>query len=235
MDKRWHQLADILVNYSTEVKPGERVMIAMGEIETFPLIKAVYESVIKAGAYPQVQFLSEKLRHTLLKYGNSEQIIWCPEIEVYGMEWADVYIGLRGACNLYEHSDIPSDKLAMNQSVMGKISSLRWDKTRWVLVRVPNETFAQQAETDLETLMEMFFSACLVNWETEALSLRRISKVLEKGSMIRIIGHRTDLCFSVKDRKWFPSYGKINMPDGEIYTSPVTSSLNGYIFFEFPG
>lgn len=70
LDKRWQQLGELMVNYSAEVKPGERVMIAMLELETFPLVRAVYEAVVKAGGYPQVQFLSETLRHSLLKYGN---------------------------------------------------------------------------------------------------------------------------------------------------------------------
>ena len=58
-DPRWKAVADVLVHYSTAVQPGERVMIAMGEIESFPLAHAVYESCIKAGAFPQVQLLSE--------------------------------------------------------------------------------------------------------------------------------------------------------------------------------
>ncbi len=101
-DKRWKQLGDVLVHYSAEVKPGHRIMIAMGELESFPLVHAVYEASIKAGAFPQVQFLSETLRRSVLKYGTSEQLRWVPEIEAYGMEWADVYFGLRGAYNLYE-------------------------------------------------------------------------------------------------------------------------------------
>lgn len=235
MDKRWKQLGEILVNYSTEVKRDERVMIAMTEAETFPLCHAVYEAVIKANAYPQVQLLSEKLRHSLMKYGGKEQINWIPEIEAYGMEWADVYIGLRGAHNLYEHADISSDVLAINQRATGNISTMRWEKTRWVLIRVPNEAFAYQAETDLETAMDMFFDACLLDWKLQTESLDRIRKYLGKGSLIRIVGEKTDLSFSVKKRKWFVSIGKVNMPDGEIFTTPVNSTLNGYIYFEFPG
>ncbi len=168
MDPRWKQLGDILINYSTAVRPGERVMIAMIEPETVSLAQGVYEAAVKAGAYPQVQFLSETLRHAIMKYGNEAQVDWVPEIEAYGMEWADVYIALRGAHNLYEHADIPTEVLARNQVVMGKVSALRWEKTRWCLVRVPNESFAQQAETNLETVMEMFFDACLLDWQAES-------------------------------------------------------------------
>ena len=42
MDKRWEKLGEILVNYSTRVVPGDRVMIAMIEPETYPLTKGVY-------------------------------------------------------------------------------------------------------------------------------------------------------------------------------------------------
>ena len=125
MDKRWQQLGDLLINYATEVRPGERVMIAMSEVQTLPLAEAVYAAAIRTGAYPQVQFLSETLRHSLLKYGSAEQLAWVPEIEAYGMEWADVYIGLRGAYNLHIHSQIPAEKLSLNQGAMGKVSTLR--------------------------------------------------------------------------------------------------------------
>jgi aminopeptidase len=149
------------------VKKGERVMIAMHELESFPLVQAVYEAALKAGAFPQVQFLSETLRHSLLKYGNDEQLRWLPEIEAYGMEWAHVYFGLRGAHNLYEHWDIPACRLSLNQAALGEVSSLRWERTRWCLVRVPNADLAQQAETDLETITDMFFNACLIDWKAE--------------------------------------------------------------------
>jgi aminopeptidase len=234
-DRRWKQLGDLLVNYSAEVKPGERVMIAMGELESFPLVCAVYEAVIKAGAFPQVQFLSETLRHLVLKYGNAEQLNWLPEIEAHGMEWADVYFGLRGAHNLYEHWDIPADRLSINQAAMGRVSSLRWQKTRWCLVRIPNGDLAQQAEIDLETLIDMFFSACLIDWKAETAKWRQWAERLSGAARIHITGRETDLRFSVKGRKWMLGDGKMNMPDGEIATSPVSETLDGQIYFEFPG
>jgi aminopeptidase len=235
MDKRWYKLADILVNYSTQVKPGERVMIAMHEVESLPLARATYESVVKAGGFPQIQFLSETLRHSLLQYGSDEQLTWVPEIEAYGMEWADVYIGLRGAHNLSELADIPTEKLALNQRAMGKVSTMRWEKTRWTLVRVPNEAFAMQADTDEETISDMFFDACLLDWPAVSKDWFRLAGLLEKGKEIRIAGKGTDLRFSVDGRKWVASDGRINMPDGEIFTSPVTETIDGCIEFEFPG
>ena len=145
MDPRWRQVADVLVGYSTAVQPRERVMIAMVEAQTLPLAQAVYEACVKAGAYPQVQFLSEALRHSLLRYGDAEQVSWRPEIEAYGMDWADVYIGLRGASDASLMREIDAAALAANQAAQGAISAMRWDKTRWCLVRVPNEAMARSS------------------------------------------------------------------------------------------
>ncbi len=235
MDPRWRKLGELLVGYSLQVKPGEKVMIAMGELESYPLLRGAFEAVIKAGGYPQVQFLSEGLRHLLLKHGSPEQLSWVPAIEAYGMEWADCYLGLRGASNLHEHDDIPAERLALNQKAMGRISTFRWQKTRWCLVRVPNAAFAQQAQTDEETLTEMFFEACLLDWPRESARWREWAARLDGAQRVRVTGRDTDLRFSVRGRKWFAWDGRSNMPDGEIMTAPVEDSLDGEIRFELPG
>lgn len=235
MDKRWHQLADILVNYSTSVRSGERVMIAMKETESRPLVRAVYEAAIKAGGYPQVQFLSDELWHASMRYGAPEQVSWVPEIEAYGMEWADVYFGLRAAHSPQPFADIDAQTLASHRQAMGKISSMRWQKTRWCLIPVPSAALAQQAKTDLCGITEMFFNACLQDWTSVSAEWRTTARQLGRGSHIRLVGKETDLRFSTEGRTWEVGDGRFNMPDGEIWTAPVNPTLNGHIYFEFPG
>jgi len=235
MDKRWKKLGNLLVNYSMKVQPGERVMIAMVEKETYPLMHAIYEASIKVGAYPQVQFLSEELNRLVLKYGDNNLIKWIPEIEAYGMEWADVYFGLRGAHNLDVLWDIPAEKLSALRRAMGQISTMRWEKTRWCLLRVPNAAFAYQAGVDEESIMDMFFDACLLNWPEVSKEWRRWADILNKGRYIRVVGRDTDLSFSTEGRTWSVAEGIGNMPDGEIATSPVETTVDGHIYFEFPG
>lgn len=235
MDKRWKDVGELLVNYSLEVKPGEKVMIAMKEVETYPLMLAVYEASLKAGAYPQVQFISEELNRRVMKYGSREQVDWVPEIEAYGMEWADVYFGLRGAHNLDVHWDCPADVLAAHRRAMGKISTLRWQKTRWCLLTVPNDALAHQAGVDVETITDMWFNGCLLDWEKESKRLGALVEKLNKGKEVRVVGKKTDLTFSLEGRWWSAAVGRGNMPDSEIATSPVVETVNGHIYFDFPG
>jgi aminopeptidase len=233
-DPRWGDVGRVLVQHSTQVRPGERVMIAMGEVDSYPLARGVFEAVVEAGGLPQVQFLSEELRHAILAHGNADQLAWVPEIEAYGMQWADVYIALRGGFDLDVHADIPSERLAVNQAAQGRVSTLRWQNTRWSLVRVPNQAFADQAGVPLDKVTEMFFAGCLIDWEAAAGEWSAWADRAASGRLVEIQGPGTDLRFSVEGRRWIVADGRTNMPDGELMTAPVTETIDGVITFENP-
>ena len=231
----WEDLAKILVTYSTKVRPGDRVLITMVEVDTFQLARAVYSQVVQAGGFPYVEFQSAYLERELLLHGNQQQLDWITEPSSYGMEWADVYIGLRGNRNPFEFNNIPAEKIKSHRRALGHISAMRNELTRWVLVRVPNESLAQQAEMSLDEMMDFFFTATLRDWHKEATRYRELQKIFESASQVRITGKGTDLSFSTAGRNYKIGDGTLNMPDGEIYTSPVEDSVNGEITFDFPG
>lgn len=233
-DERWNRLAEILVSYSTRVQPGDRVMINMMEVETRPLVEAVYEAVVKAGGLPEVYYSSDWLKRILLRNGSDEQVDWVPEIEAQGMEWADAYIGLRGARNPYEFGDIPAERLAAHRRAMGKVSAKRNELERWVLVKVPNEAFAQQAGLSLDETMRFFFEASLRDWQHESERLRELMVRFQAAESVRIVGEDTDVSFSTRGRTYVAGDGRMNMPDGEIFTAPVEDSVKGSIYFELP-
>ena len=237
-DKRWKQLGEVFINHCLKLKNGEKLMIAQYEPETWPLALGTYEAAVKAGGYPQIQLKSEYLRRAFMKYGTEKQYAWLPELEKLGMEWADAYVALRGGYNLDIYHDISADVLAVNQAVHGKVSSLRWQHTRWLLSRVPNAAFAQQAGLDLETVTDMYFNSCLMDY-TEGLREWELwtDKIKTKGNqLVHIKGKKTDLQFEVNGESWQASAVIRNIPGGEIFCGPVnTKNLNGTIYWENPG
>ena len=233
-DPRWPRLAEILVIYSTRTQPGDRVLIAMTEPETFPLAVAVYECAVRAGAFPQVQFGSAYLERALLRHGGDDQIGRVPDLERDGLLWADTYVGLRGASDPQLLAGIASERLTAHRRAMGAVSALRNEQTRWVLVRVPNEAFARQAGMGLEETMTFFFAATLRDWEAEARQYEAIRDRFQAATRVRLRGRDTDLTFATSGRTYVIGDGHINMPDGEIYTAPVEESANGVIAFEWP-
>ncbi len=234
MDKRYQKLADILVNYSTKVKNGEKVMLHMIEVETLPLISAIYEEVIKAGGLPEVYFSSVYFTRSLLRFGNTKQIAYNTPIENFGIDEADVWIGIRAIRNPYELSDLESKKLNEYNRAVGLTTHKRVDGTRWVICRVPTESFAQQGEMSYEAATEFYFSSTLLDWKKAGEKWKKWMNVFQKADSVRIVGKETDLTFSTKGRVYVLADGKYNMPDGEFFTAPVETTVEGHIFYEFP-
>jgi aminopeptidase len=112
---------------------------------------------------------------------------------------------------------------------------MRTELTRWVLCRVPNASFAQQAKMSLDEMMDFFFNATLRDWSKETARYQEIQEVFQAAENVQITGEGTDISFSTKGRNYVIADGEFNMPDGEIFTAPVDDSAEGVVFFEFPG
>ena len=234
IDPRWEQLADVLVCYSADIGSGDRVLITMREVETVPLLEAVYEKCVAAGAFPHVEFRSAHLERSLMLHGNDEQLGWVPEPSSFGLDWADKHIDLRGAHNPHEFARIAPAKMARHRRAQGELSTLRNQATRWVMVRVPNQALAQQAGMSLDEMFKFFFDATLRDWEAESRFCHRLKALFESGTEVRITGRETDLRFSTLGRTYVVEDGRINMPGGEVFTAPVDDSAQGHIYFEHP-
>ncbi|MGI9252740.1 MAG: aminopeptidase [Thermomicrobiales bacterium] len=233
-DPRWRDLAGILTGHATGIRPGDRVLVAMREPETFPLAAAVHEAAIRAGGYPQTILSAAAFDRALLLHGDDADLSRPPDLERLAYEWADVAIVLRGARNPHEFAGISAGRMSRHRAAQGAISAIRTSGTRWTLVRVPNESFAQSAGMPLDEAMAFFFAACLRDWDADALRWRAIAELLAGGTEVTISGAGIDLRFSTAGRRWVLGDGRINIPDGEIYTAPVDDSLTGHIWFDWP-
>jgi aminopeptidase len=232
-DRRWSELAEILVGWSTEVRPGQRVLVSMTEPESYPLACAVNAAVVRAGALPQFELQSAVLERDLLALGSDEQAGWVPEMQRAGMEWADVSIGLRGAGGA-DLTGVSAARIAARRRALGQVSALRTRRTRWVVVRVPGPALAAAAGMSTEAFAAMFFDASLRDWAAESAAYRAAAARFAGSREVRLVGSGTDLTLSVAGRTWVVEDGRVNMPGGEIFTCPVEDAVNGEIAFEQP-
>lgn len=234
-DSRWDDVARVLTGHSTGVGPGDNVLIIMRELEAYPAAQAVAARCVRCGAHVQTLFYSTGFQRDLLQHGTEEQIGRVPPVWKAAMEWAHVCIDLRGARNLHEFSGIPADRVTAMRKAEGVISALRTTGTRWTILRIPNEAFAQQAQRSTEEIERFFFNAVLQDWEEEGRRYSALAEKLHGTRTVHITGAGTDITFSTAGRRYIIDDGHINMPGGELYTSPVENSVEGTIYFENPG
>ncbi len=228
IDPRMTQLAQVLINYSTAMQPGEKVLIEATDIPiemTCELVRVAR----KAGADPLVTLKSNRVNRALLLHGSQEQMDLIADAEALRMANVDAYIGLRGSHNIAENSDLPEEKHKLYQGTVWKKVHLDIPvpKTRRVVLRWPLPSMAQLANRSTEAFEKFYFDVCTMDYERMGKAMLPLAKRMREADQVRIVGPGTDLSFSVKGIDAVPCDGKLNIPDGEVFTAPVKDSVGG--------
>ena len=70
-------------------------------------------------------------------------------------------MAVRGADNISELSDVPSEKLELfSKAYQRPVTDIRVNDTKWVILRYPNASMAQAAGTSLEAFEDFYFHVC---------------------------------------------------------------------------
>jgi aminopeptidase len=246
IDPRVQKLAKILVHYSTAVKPGEIVRI-MGTAAGEPLLREVYREVLRAGAHPVVRMaLADE---DCLYYGEAidDELDYLSPLLLHEVETMDVSIRTFPDQNPHALTSVDPTKKQRRLRAMRMLTEKfteRWKegRLRWVGTIYPTPALAQEARMSLEEFADFVFAAGKLNEENpadawRALSARqqKICDRLNQCSEMRYKGLDTDLTFSCRGRTWVNCDGRLNFPDGEVFTGPVEESVNGTIRFTYPG
>jgi len=244
-DPRIDKLADLLVNYSVAVRPGDRVAITGANVTT-PLINAVYARVLQAGGHPLVVPRSMETMELLYRYGSREQIEYIHETQRIVTEKYDVRIVILGDENTKSLSRVNSEKMVMYDKARTELMRTMMRRTaagefRWVVAPYPTNALAQDAEMSLADYEDFVYKACMPDmndpvgyWKKVSAEQQRIVDWLKGREKVHIIGPETDLRLNISGRKFINCDGNHNMPDGEVFTAPVESSAEGHVYFSYP-
>jgi len=235
-DPRLQKLADSLVHYATALQPGEKVLIHTNGTAAEPLVNELVRAVYAAGALPFVSQTNERLHRALLMEVTEEQLRIMAETELTRMKQMDAYIGIGAVDNSTETSDVPGDRmnLYMEKFMTPVHGEERVKNTRWVVLRYPTASMAQSAGMSLEGFEEFYYRVCNLNYEKMSREMDKLVRLMESTDRVRITGPGTDLTFSIKGMKAIKCDGKINVPDGEVYTAPLRESVNGTLAYNCP-
>lgn len=232
-DSRVKKVARILVEYSTKVKKGDTVQI-ISDIDAQALALEVYKLVLKKGAFPRVHLSLPEATYYYYKLASDEQLKNFPKISMYEIKNTDAVIYIGAPSNLKELSNISSKKMALRRKTLQPYQKYRVENTRWVIFEYPTPALAQEAEMSINEFRRFVFNATIKDWKKEAEKQEKLKRVIDKGKHVRIKAKNTDISFSIEGRTAKKCAGEFNMPDGEVFTTPVENSVNGIVEFSYP-
>jgi aminopeptidase len=235
VDPRVKKLARNLINYSCDLKQGEKVLIESIGLEV-PLVNELIREAYKVGAIPLVTIKDNEVNRALYMECTAEQLEMMARYEGARMADVDAYIGVRAGSNSSELSDVPTEKMKLYmkhlwEKVHGKI---RVPKTKWVVLRYPTPSMAQLAGMSTEAFTDHYFNVCNLDYSRMSRAMDPLVELMNKTNRVRIVGKGTDLTFSIAGLNAIKCDGKLNIPDGEVYTAPVKDSVNGVITYNTP-
>ncbi len=234
-DPRLSQLAHTLISWSTALQPGENVLIEAIDTPTAMTCQLV-RTARAAGAHPLVLLKDTMVDRALRLEASAEQMQLQGEVEALAMNSVDAYIGIRGQRNITELSDIPA---ASQQHYLGHV----WEKvhlrircvdTRWVVLRWPHPSMAQQAGMSTEAFENFFFDVCTLDYGELARAMKPLGQRMTAAREVQITGPGTDLRFSLEGMGGICCEGRNNIPDGEVCTAPVLESAEGVVQYNAP-
>lgn len=234
-DPRVDRLAEVLIDYSVALQPGEKILIEGVGAEP-GILRTLIRRVYEAGGIPFVTLKEPEVTAVLLEGATQEQLEQMARYEADRMSDMDAYIGLRSGKNVSELSDVPAEKMALQNKYLFEPvhSRIRVPKTKWCVLRYPNYSMAQLAGMSLEAFEDFYFDVCCLDYARMSQAMDPLVERMNNTDQVRIVGPGTDLRFSIKDIPAIKCDGRLNIPDGEVFTAPVRESVNGEITFNTP-
>jgi aminopeptidase len=236
------RMAEVITSYSQPIEPGQKVFIN-GHDQCTPMIRALYEAVLRRGGHPIPMIALTGTGSYLMKYGTDEQIQFVDPFAEVMMEQADVFIQIMAEVNPKAGSRMDPQKIRLAQMAAQHLQQRFFERMGdgslgWVGFAYPTHAMAQEAEMSLLDYTEFVYNACAFNtddpiayWKSVSDRQQKLVDYLADKSQAHIKGPDIDLEFNFGGRKWVNCDGRQNFPDGEIFTGPVEDSVNGYVNF----
>jgi aminopeptidase len=232
-DPRYQKLAKLLVNYSTQIKKGDRALLDLIDVPDAFSIELM-RAVRAAGGTPFVEVRHTRVTRELLLKMTGRQAALARDLELGRMKKMQVYIAIRGSANASENADVPSERMQLYSKIIRPVQDYRVNKTRWCVLRWPTPSMAQAAGMSTEAFENLYFDVCTMDYPKMARAMVPLERRMKKADRVRLVSPGTDLTFSIKGIGAKMCRGDRNIPDGEVFSCPVKNSVNGVIQYNMP-
>lgn len=232
-DPRDERLARTIVRYSLNVQPGERVLLDFRGVATLGLLRETIAEVTRAGGVPFPLVGDDSLTGRFLREAVEDQVRSYGAVHEVLMRQMQCYVRVNGTDNPFEMADVPeaAQKWERDHYMRPVHLEYRVKNTKWVVLRYPSHSMAQQARMSRESFAALYHEVCGLDWQRFSRAMDPLKRLMERTKQARLTAKDTDVTFSIEGIGVVKCDGRMNLPDGEVFTAPVRDSVNGVITY----
>jgi aminopeptidase len=236
--------ASILLDHSLGgIVPEDRVMIK-GERICWPLMEVLERRVLQAGAIPDVLLVPPNNDRgrvwsaTAARHATPEQLARVPDWHRARYESFTKYVEVLGAEDVSRFAGLEAAQLQGLAATDRPFADVRISK-RWVITLYPTPAMAASEGIALDEYASFVVGASTTDPRPLRDAEERLAPRFREGRTAIVVtgapdGRELTLALDIGPCLPALSYGLRNVPDGEIYTSPVASETEGEIFLDLP-
>lgn len=246
-DQRIEKFARILVDYSTNVQPGDRVAVTTSTLGE-PIARALYARILERGGHPHLLIDLPDQDELFFQFASDEQMSFVPVFHRTAFEEFDVLIKVRATHNTRDLTGISQERLSQRSKALSGLLAAQMQRgargeLRWMSTQYPTAAYAMEAEMGLHEYQDFFYRAVHADdntpdpveyWRGVCESQQRMVDRFQGGDRVEIRSPNAELALSVQGRTFLNAAGQANMPDGEVFTGPVEESVNGWVRYTYP-
>lgn len=226
------KLSNQILNYSLKIKEGENLLVEVFGIDGIPLAREIIKQAEEQKVNVFFNLIDYTLLKELLKQSTESQMKMYANHDLNRMKEMNAYVGITAKNNENEFSDVLLEKMNMyNKEYMLPVHLQERVKKKWCILRYPNEFFAKKNNMTLKNAEKFYFNVSNLNYEKMSIAMDKLVELMNNTDKVRIIGNNTNLTFSIKGINAEKYVGNFNLPDGEVATAPIRTSVNGYITY----
>jgi aminopeptidase len=149
------------------------------------------------------------------------------------MRQMQCYVRVNGTDNPFDAADVPETAQKWERDHYMKPVHLEYrvKNTKWVVLRYPSHSMAQLARMSRESFAALYHEVCGLDWRRFSRAMDPLKALMEKTDKVRLTARDTDVTFSIRGVGVVKCDGRMNLPDGEVFTAPVRDSVNGVITY----
>lgn len=243
----FNEVAQKIVRICAGVQEGETVYIR-GRSDNLSFCEHIAFHCRKMGAYPICEVVSDEYRFRDLTENPVEVIQHAPRHFLSALKKTDILfsVGVEPQ-NPQKFSDIPLERERARRTFSKQVIDLfnTYPEKRRIGIGFPTPEQAHLYNIQYESFSTMFWKAMNTDYTSLSQRARILAEIVEQGSEVHITTKKgTDLTMDIGERRVSIDDGIIdekdmrtgnrllNLPTGEVYTTPHEDSVEGTVVFD---
>ncbi len=234
MNEKFEILAETIVNYSIKVEEKENILITVEKGVSEDLINKLIEKILQKNAGVLVKIIDNEISAFLNSKLTENQILLSRANLEHEVKTYNSFITICYSTNDHENKNVNLKMLNKYHEITENLDDIRINKKKWVLLNYPSLLDAHKAKMTTKEFFDFALDTMCFDYHKLYDLMLPLKELMEDTDKVRIVSKNTDITFSIKAMPAIICAGEFNIPDGEVFTAPIKTSVNGKITYNTP-